>query len=149
MRSHLGLPKHQHFQWKSLPPQGLGCIHHLQGELPLQNCCGGAIPRAKGEFPKLGKMLGDIIRICLLSSVISVSWTVKNLRAGGRWDGHWQRPKMTLAWAEGRGRRAGALFWSQLCSGLICCVTLGRSLPVSESQFPQIPKEVGGLFTLL
>lgn len=51
---------------------------------------------------------------------------------------------MTLAWAEERGRRAGALFWSQLCSGLICCVTLGRSLPVSESQFPQMPEEVGG-----
>lgn len=35
MRSQLGLPKHQHFQWISLPPWGFRCTH-LQGEPPAE-----------------------------------------------------------------------------------------------------------------
>lgn len=83
MRSHLGLPNHQHFQWKSLPPWGLRCVHHLQGELPLQSLMvGGQFSGGEGEFPKPREMHGEVIRSFLPSSVTPLSWTVKILRAG-------------------------------------------------------------------
>lgn len=54
MRSQLGLPKHQHFQWKSLPPWGLRCAPHLQGEPPAEQR-GGNSQKEMGGGPRLGE----------------------------------------------------------------------------------------------
>lgn len=78
MRSQLGLSKHHHFQWKSLPPWELRCTHHLQGELPLLNRVAGwgSKSQEEGGFSKLGEMgemLGDVTRSFLPSSVAPLS----------------------------------------------------------------------------
>lgn len=109
MRSQLGLPKHQHFQWKSLPPWGLRCAHHLQGELPLQNQGRGAIPRRRGGFPKLGElgeMHGDVTGSVLPSCVAPLSWIVKILRVG--WGGVDAGTGLRLYGLEKRDGRSGA-----------------------------------------
>lgn len=75
MRSQLELPKHHHFQWKSLPPWELRCIHHPQGELPLQNRVGGQFPGGEGvsKSREMGEMLGDVTGSFLPSSVAPLS----------------------------------------------------------------------------
>lgn len=73
MRSQLGLPKHQHFQWKSLPPWGLRCAHHLPDELLLQNQGRGG----NSQEERLGFLSDDVTRV---TSSGQAAWHPAKLR---------------------------------------------------------------------